>query len=164
MQALTANYLPSSIDSKKEQFILSSFGTSYREKFSSPSLFVIIDTPYHNIPKLNDRIFDLLEEFTFLEHNWDEEDALSPDSVAVSNATYIAQCLERGGQSIYNAAPGPNGEVMLDLRNIEGTRSVELIFYSNRSIIVYYPETDNPYQDNFSFEELPSVLEWLNRK
>lgn len=164
MQALTANYLPSSIDSKKEQFILSSFGISLREKFSSPSLFVIIDTPYHNIPKLNDRIFDLLEEFTFLENNWDEEDALSPDSVAVSNATYIAQYLERGGQLIYNAAPGPNSEVMLDLRNIDGTRSVELIFYANRSIAVFYPETGKPYQENFSFEELPSVLEWLNSK
>jgi hypothetical protein len=111
-----------------------------------------------------ERVFDLLEEFKFLLDNWDEEGAMAPNSIAISNATYITQCLERGGQPIYNAAPGPNGEVMLDLRNIEGTRSVELIFYSNRSIIVYYPETDNAYQDNFSFEELPSVLEWLNRK
>lgn len=164
MQALTANFYRPSLDSQIEHFTLSSFGTSPREKYSSPSLFVFFDTPFNHILRLNGRIFDLLEEFKFLEDNWDEEGAMAPDSIAVLQTTYISQWLEKGGQSIYNVAPGPNGEVMLDLRNIKGTRSVELIFYSNKSISVFYPETDIPRQENFSNEELPAILEWLNRK
>lgn len=113
---------------------------------------------------LNNRIHKLLGEYSKLENNWDNDDAISPNDMAILQAIYIATLLERHGQPIFHAAPGPNGEIMLDLRNNKKTRSLELIFYPTRSIAVTFSEEEKPVQQNFELPDLPGYLEWLNKK
>lgn len=117
------------------------------------------------IETMNGRIFNLLKEFETLHDNWDEDDAVAPDSLAISRAKYVTHILENAGQSLFSAAPGPNGEVMLDLRNKENAKSVEIIFYPNRSVAVFFPAEGSaiPFQKEFDVTELPKILEWLNQ-
>lgn len=113
---------------------------------------------------LNNRIHKLLEEYSKLQSNWDDDGAVAPNEMSILQAIYITTLLERHGQSIFHAAPGPNGEIMLDIRNNKKTRSLELIFYPTRSIAVTFPEDQKPVQQNFELPDLPGYLEWLNKK
>lgn len=111
---------------------------------------------------LNIRIHKLLEEFRNLENNWDNDEALAPSTEALKHAEFLTKVLDKHGQPIFHTAPGPNGEVMMDLRNKDKTRSVEIIFYPTRSTAVFYPNQDQPYQKDFDFKLLSEILEWLN--
>jgi len=111
---------------------------------------------------LNNRINSLLEEISDLNDNWDGDDALAPSQIVIRRAKYITSFLENHGQSIYNAAPGPNGEVMLEIRNSYKAKSIELIFYTTRAIAVQFSDTEKPVQSDFEDEKLPELLNWLN--
>lgn len=113
---------------------------------------------------LNIRIHKLLNEFSLLEDNWDEGGATAPLEGVINYARFIAKLLEKRGQAIFHAAPGPNGEIMLALRNNSDTKSFEIILYPNRSVVVAFPESEEPFQKNFDVKELPNLLEWLNKK
>lgn len=113
---------------------------------------------------LNNRIHKLLEEYSKLQNNWDEDDAIAPSDTVITKSKFITTLLENHGQSIFHSAPGPNGEIMLDIRNIKGNRSIELIFYPTRSVLVTFSENEKPTQQNLEIADLPKYLEWLNRK
>jgi len=113
---------------------------------------------------LNSRIHKLLNEFSQLQNNWDEDDAIAPSGKVIQIARYITNLLEKHGQSIFHAAPGPNGEIMLDIRNKQKNRSLEIILYLNRCVAVAFPETGRPFQKEFDFNDLPNHLAWLNRE
>jgi hypothetical protein len=112
---------------------------------------------------LNSRINKLLEEFIELQDNWDEDDALSPSKIAIKRAKYITSLLENHGQAIYHTAPGPNGEIMLELRNSYNSKSVELIFYNNREFALQFSPEEKPNQFDFNVDILPELLNWLNK-
>lgn len=113
---------------------------------------------------VNQRILHLLQEYAQLQDNWDEEDALAPDQIAIQNAFFLTRVLEKHGQPIFHAAPGPNGEIMLDIRDRFKTKSLEIIFYPDRAISVLFPEDRKPTQAAFEFEKLPQLLQWLNQR
>lgn len=112
---------------------------------------------------LNSRILKLLEEFSLLKDNWDEDDALAPKLEVIDNAKYLTKLLEKHGQPIYHTAPGPNGEIMLDIRNRFNKQSLEVIIYKNRTVVVIFPERGSPVQSDFDFTQLPDLLSWLNK-
>jgi hypothetical protein len=113
---------------------------------------------------LNKKIISLLEEFSNLQNNWDEDEAIAPDENTLSKAKSLVYTLEKRGQKIYHAAPGPNGEIMLDIRNPNRTKSLEIIFYINKSVVVSFPEKRTPFQNSFSVLDLPDLLNWLDQK
>ena len=162
MQALTANY-STRAEIQRDQYLITTVGAPQTDRFRSPSLFILTDNRFQQEFRLNNRIFSLCEEFAELENNWDGDGALRPSSEALKNINYVANVLESTGYPIHNAAPGPNGEIMIDLRNKLGTRSVELIFYPSRMVVVFFHESQEPFQEIFQFDNLPNVLEWLNK-
>ena len=113
---------------------------------------------------LNSRILKLLNEYSSLESNWDGDDGLQPDNLVVQKAKNFTRLLDIHGQSIFHAAPGPNGEIMLDIRNSNKTKSLEVLFYPTRSVVVMFPEEGVPTQQNFEQSQLPELLNWLNKK
>lgn len=117
---------------------------------------------HQDVYSLNSRIDKLLDEYGRLKNNWDEDDALAPSLHVINQAKYLSRVLENHGQAIFHTAPGPNGEIMLDLRNKRGTRSMEIIFYHNRSVVVFFPDKEKPNQDQFTSGKLSNYLEWLN--
>lgn len=113
---------------------------------------------------LNLRIKLLLNEFYNLKNDWDECGAVAPEKQTIGKAKYMTSLLEKHGQSIYHTAPGPNGEIMLDIRNGYNTRSLEIIFYADRAVSVLFPKDGKPTQHEFDFKNLPNLLQWLNQK
>lgn len=116
-------------------------------------------------PGLNNRIFSLIQEYGSLEQNWDEEGALPPGKSVIQQVFYLCSLMEKAGQRIFHVAPGPTGEVMVDLRNTDRKKSIELIFYlSKKPVFVTFSDMEDSTQGSFSFEILPELLEWLNNK
>jgi hypothetical protein len=113
---------------------------------------------------VNNRIVKLLEEYKLLENNWDEDDAVAPSAVALNKSLLLTKILEMRGQPVFHAAPGPNCEIMLDIRNSKNTKSLEIIFYADRAVAVKFPEEGRPSQQHFEFQQLPDLLQWLNQK
>lgn len=118
-----------------------------------------IATPF----ALNTRIMDLLTEYAALQDNWDQDNALAPTSEIIKHARYLTELLERRGQSIYHAAPGPSGEIMLDLRDKTKTKSVEIILYPDRAVAVFFSDMEKPKQQEFKVGKVAEILQWLNK-
>lgn len=112
---------------------------------------------------LNYRIFNLLNSFKKLEDNWDLDDAIAPNAIAIRRAKSLTTFFQSIGQKIYHTAPGPNGEIMLDLRNYTNDKSIEFIIYQNKINVVFVPEKGLPEQHNFERTSLETYLHWLNK-
>jgi len=68
--------------------------------------------------------------------------------------------LQKYGQKIYHPAPGPNGEIMLDIRS--KSKSFEIIIYDHKTNIVFIPEDDVlPTQEEFDEKEIIRYISWL---
>ncbi len=110
----------------------------------------------------NLRILRLLKEYENFQENWAGDDSPAPNQNTINSAKSLTYLLSQHGQPIYHAAPGPNGEIMLDIRNTNRTKSLEIIFYPTRNIVALFPAGGSPTQKAFQTEELPSLLTWLN--
>lgn len=95
-----------------------------------------------------------------LEDNWDGEGALPPDKESLQIAKSITHMLWRYGQPVFHIAPGPTGEVMVNLR--KGDKSLELLFYPNRWKYVQFSPLEKPQQGVLDFSNFPKLLSWLN--
>ncbi len=166
MPALIDNYTPATSSVP----VRTTYGTYHNYSFegeaiqveSSMILSVQNVVPTTNKSNLNGRIFRLLDEFTSLKDNWDDDDAKAPSREAIHKARFIVSVLGKHGQKVFHAAPGPNGEVMLDIRNQRTGRSVEIIFYAHKSVAVFFPKSGQPTQTSFDIADLPEVLTWVN--
>lgn len=113
---------------------------------------------------LNTKIIYLLNEYLNLEDDWDNDGAKVPSPRAINNAFSLTDILSKHAQPIFHVAPGPRGEIMLDIRNKSKTSSVEIIFYHDKAISVFFPSQGNPVQQEFTFDNLPDLLKDLNKK
>lgn len=112
---------------------------------------------------INKRIEYLLNEYSQLTRNWDDDDALPPTEKVIEEAQNLTTILSCYGQAIYHAAPGPDGEIMLNLRNHNNTKSLEIILYHNKRTSVKFPESGVPTQETFTMGDLPELIRWLNK-
>jgi hypothetical protein len=160
MPVLTDNYSTERDLSADISTVLGKFKFRILDETSFSSL--VVSYPNNTYP--NHKILQLLAEFELLEENWDLDGGLKPSIKAIKSARYITQLLGKHGQQIFHAAPGPNGEIMLDIRNKSKNKSVEIIFYDDRTLAVKFPEEGLPEQIFFSPESLPDLLHWLNTK
>ena len=112
----------------------------------------------------NLKISLLLEEFINLPNNWDEEGAIAPSKEVIMQAYSLYQLLESYSEPIFHTAPGPWGEIMLELRDEQTQRSVEFIFYTDRQIYVTSDYNREAKQGAFSILLIPSLLQWLHQK
>lgn len=72
-----------------------------------------------------------LKSFRNLEQNWDSYGALRTAESAVRNAIRFVCDLDRAGLSAYFVAPGPNGEIVVELKS--GALSLEIYFSEDGS-------------------------------
>lgn len=96
-----------------------------------------------------------------LTNNWDEDGAVAPSHQTVLAAFDLALLLTVAEQPIYHTAPGPTGEIMLNLRN--GAKSVELLVYPrDRQMFVCIGPDETPQQGPLTPDSLHETLLWLN--
>lgn len=160
MQALINNYsaYPQSISSNSV-FLPKEHYTGERST-SSASIILVSPDEFD----LNSKIMSLLNEYSTLPDNWDEDGAKAPDRNALKSANALTMLLSKHGQPIFHTAPGPNGEIMLDIRNKNKIRSIEIILYGERSVAVLFSEDGTASQQIFNTEYLGEMLQWLNQK
>jgi hypothetical protein len=156
MEALISSYVEEEI--YRPQFINLGFRVS-----SSPRRVNSIVISKKKSEGVNQRILSLLKSYRKLENNWDYDDALAPSEIAINRSEAITLAFQNIGQKVYHSAPGPNGEVMLDLREINNSKSIEIIVYNNKTNLVYIPEQGIPTQEDFEFSKLKDYLNWLNK-
>ncbi|MDX2247540.1 MAG: hypothetical protein SF052_12220 [Bacteroidia bacterium] len=159
MPALISNYLASSPEPYPRTELIHYWGISQSPLSVSSTTVRWRSDNYDN---LNQRITKLLNEYARLKENWDNEGAPAISVDVIRKAQNLTTLLEKHGQPIFHTAPGPWGEVMLDLRNAANGRSLEIIFYPDRSVAVYLPTDETPKQDNFDITQLPVMMKWLN--
>lgn len=116
-----------------------------------------IENDYSNI---NSRAFGSLKSIKRLEDNWDEEGSPAPSADVYRQANYLVKILDSSGQRVYNVAPGPKGEIMVDIRHRE--RSVEFLFYPNKSKYVKFSGNQKPEQGVYCSDILPELISWVN--
>jgi len=109
---------------------------------------------------LNRRAIQLLNEFSTLKDNWDGELSKAPAHSALLKAKFIVKFLQATGQQVFHVAPGPRGEIMVDIRNKE--KSIELIFYPDKVKYVTFSNSGSPQQGLFESSLFPELLGWLN--
>jgi len=156
MQALIDNYTAYAAN------ISGSSNATVDEAFKTftPVSSIIFQFDVPDIPYLNEREIQLLREYKRLEDNWDGEEAKAPSKRALMAALYLVKVLQAFGQKVFHVAPGPRGEILVDLRN--KNKSIELLLYEDRFKFVRFSETERPEQGNFELNMLPGLLKWLN--
>jgi hypothetical protein len=111
---------------------------------------------------VNQHIKRLLNDFSQLEDNWDDDDAIAPNKTVLDKAKLLTNTLERMGERIFHTAPGPNGEIMLDIRFNKTAKSMEIIFYMNRDVVVQFDESGQARQSSYEESQLPKLIDWLH--
>ena len=157
MKSLTNNYSASPISYSTSFHTPIEICCTYNVTIDSTSTIITKPQQY----SLNARIKQLLNEFENLKDDWDEDNAKAPYKSCISNAGFLTDLFNNHGQRIYHAAPGPNGEIMLDVRNNEKDKAVEFIFYNDRAICVRF-SPKGPEQEVFDDNKLPEIMNWLN--
>jgi hypothetical protein len=139
----------------------SAYGTVHGPQTSySPVSSIVFQFDSPDVPFLNGREIQLIREYKQLEDNWDGDGAKAPFRHSLMLSSYLLKVLQSFGQKVYHVAPGPSGEILLDLRNRD--RSIELLFYEDRAKYVRFSQAEKPDQGSFELNMLSSLLKWLN--
>ncbi|MBI4640174.1 MAG: hypothetical protein HY731_05740 [Candidatus Tectomicrobia bacterium] len=70
-----------------------------------------------------------MKTFLQLKENWDSYGAEPPSKIAIEHAFSFVKTLDRQGLPVFFTAPGPNGEVLVELK--QNDKSVEVTFESD---------------------------------
>ncbi len=116
------------------------------------------------VPTINAEEIGTLASYLSLPENWDDEGAPSPDPQAVFKSLVLVNALSSAGQGIYNVGPGQKGEVMIEIRNTDDSRSIEFISYADRIAIVKFFDGTGTQENVDAIEEnkFAELLQWLN--
>ena len=110
---------------------------------------------------VNRQHLSAIMKYKYLVNNWDEDGAVAPTHHTITIALDIVLLLIASGQAIYHTSPGPNGEIMINLR--KGDKSAELLaFPDGRNKLVRISLDEIPEQGALSPESLRETLKWLN--
>lgn len=156
MEALISSYTET--DTLKPQMAKISFQIDFQPRRLNS--IVVSARKKHGI---NERILSLLKSYRKLNNNWDFDDALAPSIKVINISELIVMTFQKIGQKIYHTAPGPNGEIMLDIRDSNNSKSIEIIIYNDKINIVFIPKKEFPTQEIFEFSKLKNYLNWLNK-
>lgn len=110
---------------------------------------------------INQDSIEEIKSLRELEDNWDDEGAKAPNEAAIAKALGFVEILSSSGQEIFNVGPGPNGEVLVDLRNPDNSKSLEFLFYKDHAVVVRFDDNAG-MQDDFDEKNLSALLQWLN--
>ena len=114
-----------------------------------------------NISHTNKFEIQKLKSFSELEKNWDSYDAEKINERAILSAIKLVIEIDSLGEEVYFSSPGPNGEVMIQLK--KNMKEVEFIIYQDKQMYVTFNNNDFEKQGEFSIELLADIILWLNK-
>jgi hypothetical protein len=108
---------------------------------------------------INSSHIDVLESFRILPDGWDGDDAVRPSIQVLEEAISFTKYLQSVGEKVYHVAPGPNGEIMIELR--DGENAIEFLVYPSKfKYVLLTPERTS--QGLYDPTLLPKLLETLH--
>lgn len=102
-----------------------------------------------------------LKSFRNIGSNWDGYGAEKPSQKGIDKAIKFVEHLGEWEQPVYFVAPGPNGEILVELKN--GNRTIEVFFQPDgqREYVMF--EGEKAVEENtFAFEIPPYLIDWLH--
>ena len=81
-------------------------------------------------------LINKIESFSKLKENWDSYGAIAPPSATLDKAKQFIRLLDNNNFPLYFVAPGPNGEIMIELK--KGKYSAEVEFDSDGKFSARY--------------------------
>jgi hypothetical protein len=112
---------------------------------------------------INNWVLSRIEELSRFQNAWDGIDAIAPSEFVILKANRFVNICTSRGQKIYNCVPGLDGEIMFELRNEIKGKSIEVIYYGNRTIVVQFGPNNFTKQSKIeSSNEIINAIIWLN--
>ncbi len=84
----------------------------------------IIIVQAETLSDVGQEILAKLKTLTNLQQNWDSYGAEPPSKIALQNALSFVKALDKRRLPIFFTAPGPNGEILVELKR--GAKSIEI--------------------------------------
>jgi|AntAceMinimDraft_16_1070373.scaffolds.fasta_scaffold16417_2 hypothetical protein len=106
------------------------------------------------IPSLSSsakKFISKLQSFKEYAENWDSYGAKKPSEIAINNAITLIKQLDENNLPIYFTAPGPNGEIIVELK--KNKIEIEVYFNPNGSNHIYLYENNNCLYDKKDEED-----------
>lgn len=129
-----------------------SFINSGNLKYSTPHSIRI------SLSSANNDIVKIIKGFAGLNENWDSYNAAKPSMVAIQRAIAFVLDLKH---DVYYAAPSPDGDIMLEIRN--QNRSLEIEFtHNNTDTIVALEENEIVQEAVLSQTTLQAYFKWMD--
>ncbi len=100
-----------------------------------------------------------IKNFKELQNNWDSYDALPVSDVSIEKAIDFIVQVNNFGLDVYLTSPGPNGEVLVQLKNNE--KEIEFIFYPEQDKYVSFSNNKFVEQGWFDYDNLLDRIKWL---
>lgn len=108
----------------------------------------------------NQYAINKIQSYGSFEKNWDSYDADPVSKEVINHSVRIIEKLNQLNQEIYFAAPGPNGEISIELKN--GNRNAEMLIYPNKKFkYVFFDNKDFEGQGTVSVQKIPEIIQWL---
>ncbi len=120
---------------------------------------IVIDI-YSHTPPLSNAVMKAASKiigFRNFADNWDSYGGEKPSESAIVNALSFIRAIDAHGISVYFTAPGPNGEIVVELR--KGNYEAEVYFNANNSNEVLIYEGDTCISEGRLDHLLPRILE-----
>ncbi|MCU0355881.1 MAG: hypothetical protein MUD08_19465 [Cytophagales bacterium] len=112
------------------------------------------------LSRANTLEIEKVKGFLSLTDNWDSYGAAIVSTTAVEKAVDFIRNLSKRRENVYFSSPGPNGEVMVQLK--KNNKEIEVIFYENKSRYVTFFNNNFSKQGDYSDQILSDLVEWLN--
>jgi hypothetical protein len=86
----------------------------------------IVLAPWRDLSDEAREVLSRIKTFAQLQENWDSYGAEPPSKIALQNALSFVKTLDKQRLPVFFTAPGPDGEVLVELKNND--KSVEVTF------------------------------------
>ncbi len=100
-----------------------------------------------------------VKSFQKLEANWDSYNAAPVEITSIEKAIDFIKNVNVFGIDVYLTSPGPNGEVLVQLKN--RNQEIEFIFYSSMDKFVQFDDDNFISQGDFNYDKLENLIAWL---
>jgi hypothetical protein len=101
-----------------------------------------------------------LKSFLRLQDNWDSYGAAAPQKDIIEQAISFVKSLDQRGQEVFFTAPGPNGEILVEVTQGEKTIETTISEDGGKSYASFH-RTQCVEEGNLSDLRLPLLLQWL---
>jgi hypothetical protein len=98
-----------------------------------------------------------LNKFKLLKDNWDNNDGVAPNKILIDTAIEFVNKMDKFDLTFYFTAPGPNGEILVELKN--GKNTTEVYFNEDLTTeMILYKSNEQLYFGNIDFKKIVSHL------